>query len=80
VKAKTKKPTSPKPSPEELNLARLKFYGGLMANLLESMVSDKRIPQEIRDQARKRHEKWDEVSPYHPLNPITIIETEKALQ
>lgn len=78
MKAKAKK-TPPPPSPKKLELARLKFYGGLMANLLESIVSDARVPQEIREQAKKRHEKWDVVSPYHPLNPITIIEMEKAL-
>lgn len=69
-----------KRSPEELTLARLRFYGALMANLLESMVSDARIPSEIREQAKKRHEKWDSISPYHPLNLISIIELEKELQ
>lgn len=80
VKAKTKKKHSPKPSPGELTLARLKFYGALMANLLHSIQQDNRIPAEIREQARKRQEKWDAISPYRPLNPITIIELEKQLQ
>jgi len=78
VKATIKK--IKEPSPEELHLSRLKFYGGLMSNLLESIANDKRVPQETREQAKRRHEKWDEVSPYHPMNPITIIEMEKKLQ
>lgn len=65
---------------DSLHLARLHFYGGLMSNLLESITKDSRVPAELREQARKRHEKWDEVSPYHPLNPISIIEMEKKLR
>lgn len=75
MKAKATKPLSPK----QLELARLKFYGGLMANLLDLIVNDRRVPEDIRQQAKLRHEKWDKVSPYHPLNPITIIELEKQL-
>ncbi len=77
-----KKPKSKKEAElaDSMTLARMKFYGGLMSNLLESLVGDARIPAEIREQARIRHEAWDKVSPYHPLNPITVIETEKALQ
>lgn len=66
-------------SPKQLELARLKFYGALMANLLDLIVKDSRVPAEIREQAKLRHEKWDAISPYHPLNPITIIEMEKKL-
>lgn len=79
MKAKAKKQPS-KPYPEELNLARLKFYGALMANLLHSIKWDKRVPEDLREQAKKRQEQWDKISPYRPLNPITIIELEKALQ
>jgi hypothetical protein len=77
VKAKTKKEAA---MADSLHLARLHFYGALMSNLLESISNDRRFPAEVREQARMRHEKWDSVSPYRPLNPITIIEMEKQLQ
>lgn len=80
VKAKTTKKPYPKITPELLTVARLKFYGALMANLLHSITNDNRIPAEIREQAKKRHEKWDAIEPYRPLNPISIIEIEKELQ
>jgi hypothetical protein len=67
-------------SPAQLTLARLRFYGALMSNLLDQIKTDPRVPAELREQARKRHEKWDEVSPYHPINPITIIELENQLK
>jgi hypothetical protein len=75
VKAKTPK----QPSPKQIEQARLRFYGTLMANLLHSIKNDGRVPEELREQARKRHEKWDEFFPYRPLNPITIAELEKKL-
>lgn len=75
MKAKTPK----QPSPKQIEQARLRFYGALMANLLHSIGQDLRVPADVREQARKRHEKWDEFFPYRPLNPITICELEKKL-
>ena len=58
----------------------LHLYGGLMANLLNSIAERKDIPDDIRFRAGILQDKWVAVSPYKPINPITIIEMEKALQ
>jgi hypothetical protein len=59
-------------------LAALKeLYGGIMASLLDSL-GDR--PHDVRIKAYAISKKWDAVSPHHELNPITIIELERALQ
>lgn len=75
-----KKPKPKKLSPAQKKAALMSLYGGLMANFLYTIKTDKRVPDDVRARAEDLQVKWETVSPYKPLNPITIIELEKALK
>jgi len=70
----------PKLSAKQKTVAKMKLYGNLMADLLYLIKTSGRVPDDIRARAEHLQVKWDAVSPHSFLNPVTIIELEKALQ